>query len=73
LYEPVYRVYTELLAGLSLEVTMEQAGAYIMPWGRTAVQKKETTKAMKSKEEGETGVVERYYNWCESETKKYAL
>jgi retinol dehydrogenase 12 len=51
---------------------MEQAGAYIIPWGRIAVPKKEITDAMKSKEEGGTGVAERFYNWCDGETKKYA-
>jgi retinol dehydrogenase 12 len=73
LYEPIYGAYTELFAGLSPEVTMEQAGAYIIPWGRIVFPKKEITDAMKSKEEGGTGVAERFYNWCESETKKYAL
>jgi retinol dehydrogenase 12 len=50
---------------------MEQAGAYIIPWGRIAVPKKEITDAMKSNEEGGTGVAERFYNWCDGETKKY--
>jgi hypothetical protein len=40
---------------------MEQAGAYIIPWGRIAVPKKEISDAMKSKEQGETSVAERFY------------
>jgi retinol dehydrogenase 12 len=51
---------------------MELAGAYIIPWGRIAVLKREITDAMESKDKGGTGVAERFYNWCESETKKYA-
>jgi len=73
LYEPIYGAYTELFAGLSPDVTMEQAGAHIIPWGRIAVPRKEIMNAMKSKEEGRTGVAEKFYNWCEGETKKYAL
>lgn len=50
---------------------MEGAGSYIIPWGSVTVPKKEITDAMKSKEDGGTGVAERFYQWCESETKKY--
>jgi retinol dehydrogenase-12 len=53
LYEPIYGAYTELFAGLSPEVKMEQAEAYDIPWGRIAVPKMEITDAMKSKKEGD--------------------
>lgn len=72
LYEPIYGAYTELFAGLSPELTMAQAGAYIIPWGRIVVPKKEIADAIKSNEEGGTGVAERFYRWCDDETRKYA-
>jgi retinol dehydrogenase 12 len=50
---------------------MEQAGTYIIPWGRIVVPKKEIKNAMKSEEEGGTGVAERFYKWCDGETRKY--
>jgi retinol dehydrogenase-12 len=51
---------------------LEQAGAYIVPWGRVVVLEREIADAMKRKEEGGTGVAERFYKWCDDETKKYA-
>ena len=50
---------------------MDLAGAYIIPWGRIAVPKNDITAAMKSKEEGGTGVAEKFYNCCDGVTKKY--
>ncbi|CAG8303070.1 unnamed protein product [Penicillium salamii] len=34
LHETKFGAYTELYAGLSSEITPEQNGAYIIPWGR---------------------------------------
>ena len=33
-YDPVYGAYTELFGGLSSEITVENSGAWLMPWGR---------------------------------------
>jgi hypothetical protein len=40
--------------------------------GTVAVPKKAIADAMRRKEEGVTGVAERFWNWCDEETKKYA-
>jgi hypothetical protein len=35
LHTPIHGAYTELFAGLSPDVTLENNGAWIIPWGRS--------------------------------------
>ncbi|EPS27392.1 hypothetical protein PDE_02335 [Penicillium oxalicum 114-2] len=71
LHHPRFGAYTELFAGLSHEIKAEQAGSYIIPWGRISVPRKDLLKAMKSREEGGSGTAAAFWSWCETETAKY--
>lgn len=71
LYDPIYGAYTEIFAGLSRDVRVEDGGRYIMPWGRFGLFKDDVAAAMKSKAEGGSGGAERFWGFCEAATKSY--
>ncbi|KAL3447786.1 hypothetical protein BJX65DRAFT_295596 [Aspergillus insuetus] len=60
LSEPVFGAYTELFAGLSNDVKIEDTGAYIIPWGRIrkekATPRHDLIRAGRTLEEGGLGV-----------------
>ncbi|CAI6334375.1 unnamed protein product [Periconia digitata] len=66
-----YGAYTELFAALSPEITPAKSGAYIYPWGRFGDLPADVEDAIKSEEEGGTGVADRFVEWCEREVDKY--
>ncbi|KAM5346104.1 hypothetical protein ACJ41O_009109 [Fusarium nematophilum] len=72
LYDPIYGAYTEIFAGLSPKVTVEDSGRYIMPWGRFGLVKDDLVAAMKSKAEGGTGGAERFWEFCDEATKPFS-
>lgn len=76
LHETRFGAYTELYAGLSNEITLENSGAYIIPWGRIqpdkAAYRQDIIVAMKPKEEGGLGYTKKLWEWCESQLKAYA-
>jgi NAD(P)-dependent dehydrogenase (short-subunit alcohol dehydrogenase family) len=72
LFPAVFGAYTELYAGYSPAITASQNGAYVAPWGRIQNVRKDVAIGMKSEKEGGTGIAERFWAWCEQETKKYA-
>lgn len=65
--------YTELFAGWSPKVGLDTNGGYVIPWGRvdTPNLRKDVLLASKTKEEGGTGVGEKFWEWCDKETKEY--
>ncbi|APA07496.1 hypothetical protein SS1G_01019 [Sclerotinia sclerotiorum 1980 UF-70] len=64
--------FTELFAGLSPEITMEQNGGYVIPWGRVHdAPRKDLLVSLKSVEEGGNGRAEEFWNWCEEQIAKY--
>lgn len=75
LSEPVFGAYTELFAGLSPDITMENSGSYITPWGRirenAATPRQDLIKAGDSKEEGGLGYGEKLWTWCEESWEPY--
>lgn len=72
LYEPIYGAYTELYAGLSPDITMEFAGGYIVPWGgKHQSPRQDLLLALKSTEEGGTGLAQDFWDWCEKNTKEH--
>ncbi|KAL7935409.1 short-chain dehydrogenase [Trichoderma chlorosporum] len=70
-YPPVNGAYTELFAGLSSDVTLERSGAWILPWGRFGVQRRDLVEGSKSKTEGGTGIAERFWDWSEEQVKPF--
>ncbi|KAK3312514.1 hypothetical protein B0H66DRAFT_525581 [Apodospora peruviana] len=69
LSKPIFGAYTELFAGLSPEVTLEESGSYIIPWGRVranaATGRQDLIKAGGSEAEGGLGYGEKLWKWCE--------
>ncbi|KAI0877491.1 hypothetical protein GGS24DRAFT_487866 [Hypoxylon argillaceum] len=71
LHPPVLGAYTELFAGLSPDITAEQSGKYVIPWGRFQQPRKDLVAGSKSLEEEGTGVAERFWAWSEGQVKSY--
>ena len=63
-----YGAYTELFAGLSPDVTSASTKKFIMPWGRFAEIPKDIETGMKSKDEGGSGLLEKFVEYCNRET-----
>ena len=72
LYPARMGAYTELWAGLSEDLTMNEAGSYILPWGRLHPwPRKDLVEALRSVEEGGTGQAKRFVEWCEQQVIGY--
>ncbi|KAK8074222.1 hypothetical protein PG994_005121 [Apiospora phragmitis] len=72
LHPPVFGAYTELYAGLSPEVTLEQhSGGWVVPWGRSMRIRKDLQEAARTKEEGGTGVAKGFWEWSERQVERY--
>ena len=72
LYPAVYGAYTELYAGLSQDLGMQDAGAFIVPWGQKGAFRQDIVEGIKSEKEGGTGSAEKFYAWCEKEAASFA-
>lgn len=69
LHSPRMGAYTELWAGLSSDVTMQDGGKYVLPWGRLHPSPRpDMLAAMKTKEDGGTGVAAQFMDFCEKQT-----
>ncbi|KAJ3579843.1 hypothetical protein NPX13_g715 [Xylaria arbuscula] len=71
LYDLINGAYTELFAGLSPEVTLEESGAWIVPFGRFMPPRKDLKDATKTKAEGGTGVAKEFWEWNENQIRPY--
>ncbi|KAF2964604.1 hypothetical protein GQX73_g8960 [Xylaria multiplex] len=72
MHEPKMGAYTELWAGLAPEVTCDDGGQFVMPWGRLHPSpKKEIVESMKTTDEGGTGLAAEFWKWCEEQSKGY--
>ncbi|KAL0938302.1 short-chain dehydrogenase [Colletotrichum truncatum] len=70
-YPAINGAYTELFAALSPEVTIENTGAWVVPWGRLYSIRDDLVQGSKSREEGGTGLAEDFWKWTEDQVKKY--
>ena len=61
LHKPILGAYTMLYAGFSPDITAEEQGAYIIPWGR--IQKLNSRTDIY--DAIEKGGAEKFWNWCE--------
>ncbi|ETS73445.1 hypothetical protein PFICI_15050 [Pestalotiopsis fici W106-1] len=70
LHKPIYGAYTMLYAGLSPEVTIDNSGIFIYPWGRLVsdrdVIRKDILHAEKSTDDGGLGLAAQLWEWCQS-------
>ncbi|KAJ5375044.1 Glucose/ribitol dehydrogenase [Penicillium concentricum] len=75
LSDAIYGAYTELYAGLSSDITLENSGSYIIPWGRIrpneATPRQDLIKAGDSKEEGGLDYGNKFWAWCEEKWNSY--
>lgn len=75
LSDAIFGAYTELYAGLSPDVTLENNGSYIIPWGRVranaATPRQDLIKAGDTKEEGGLDYGNKFWAWCEEKWKPY--
>ena len=65
LYESRYGAYTELYAGLSTDLTLDQGGAYVAPWGRIHTPRKELRDAV------DAGLAAEFVAHCNEVTRQY--
>ena len=68
---PKYGAYTELFSALSPAISSKNNGAFVIPWGRLGEVPPHIAKGMKSTTEGGTGLAEKFWDWCERETKPF--
>ncbi|EMC94578.1 hypothetical protein BAUCODRAFT_25740 [Baudoinia panamericana UAMH 10762] len=72
LWESVKGAYTELWAGLSEEVKLDDSGRYVMPFGRWHPgQRADIELALRSKDEGGSGRAAEFWDWCAEQTRNY--
>ena len=75
LYEAKYGAYTGMYAGLSSDITLENNGAYVIPWGRIRPDedcpRKDILQAMTPSEQGGLGFTKRLWDWCEEQWKPF--
>ncbi|TQS33788.1 hypothetical protein Golomagni_05855 [Golovinomyces magnicellulatus] len=66
-YPPKFGAYTELFAGLSPEVKVNNDLDWIVPWGRWTTIRPDLVQATKSKTEGGTGIAKEFWEWNEKQ------
>lgn len=72
LYDAKFGAYTELWAGLSPELTIENGGAYVLPWGRLHPSPRgDLLHALKAKEDGGSGVANEFWKWSVDQIADY--
>ncbi|KAL2682795.1 hypothetical protein Neosp_007250 [[Neocosmospora] mangrovei] len=66
-----FGAYTELYAGLSPDITPDDNGAYIIPWGRirpdAECPRRDIVHAMLTEEDGGLGYCSKLWDWCEEQ------
>lgn len=72
LYTADMGALTELFAGLSPDITANNNGCYVVPWGKISENPREDiVLAMKPKDEGGNGVSAEFWEFCLEKTKDY--
>ncbi|KAI5865337.1 hypothetical protein GGS23DRAFT_603929 [Durotheca rogersii] len=70
-HPPINGSYTMLYAGLSPEVTLENTGSFIIPFGRIHPPRKDLELAAKPVSEGGNGTGPKFWEWCEEQVKAF--
>ena len=72
LHEAKMGACTELWAGLSEDLGMNDNGSYILPWGRVHPSpRKDLVNALRGPDEGGTGEAKAFREWCEQQISDY--
>lgn len=75
MHPPVYGAYTNLWAGVSGDVTVEDGvkGKYVVPWGKWhSSPRQDLLEALKSEKDSGSGNAGKVWDWLEKTTKLYA-
>jgi retinol dehydrogenase 12 len=68
---PKFGAYSELFGLLSPDITADNNGALIYPWGRIGCIPDDIKVSLKNGQEGGTGLAKAFADWCERETHQY--
>ncbi|KAJ4245043.1 short-chain alcohol dehydrogenase [Fusarium torreyae] len=68
-FPPVYGGYVNVFAGFSPDVTIENSGRFISPWGRLWHALPDMVAGSKTEAEGGTGHARRFWQWSEEQMK----
>ncbi|CAI6340720.1 unnamed protein product [Periconia digitata] len=70
-YPAINGAYTELFAGFSPEISLENTGCWVIPFGRIREIRKDLHNARKSEAEGGNGTARNFYDWTEEQVKLF--
>ncbi|KAF5563613.1 Oxidoreductase short-chain dehydrogenase [Fusarium phyllophilum] len=70
-YPSHYGGYVNIFAGFSPEVTLENSGRFISPWGRLWHALPAMVKGSKTEDEGGTGHAKRFWEWTEEQVSQH--
>jgi len=71
LHKPIQGAYTELFAGLSPDIGIDQTGCWVIPWGRINPIRSDIKASSLTPEEGGTGVGAKFWEWSEEQVKPF--
>ncbi|KAJ4409224.1 hypothetical protein N0V82_009497 [Gnomoniopsis sp. IMI 355080] len=72
LHTPKLAAYTQLYCGLSDDITVEETGCYVIPWGRIHRQlRKDLVEASKTEEDGGSGRAKEFWEFCDERTRPF--
>ncbi|KAI1125979.1 hypothetical protein F5Y10DRAFT_245838 [Nemania abortiva] len=71
LHPPVYGAYTCLYAAFSPEITLENSGTHVAPWGQLWEVLPEMVRAGRSLEDCGDGTAKGFWEWSEEQVNKY--
>lgn len=74
LYPSLYGGYTELWCATSPDVTKQNTGRYVIPWGKFGDLRPDVAQALKPAKANDpaSGLADKFFDWCQRETKQYA-
>ncbi|KAH8651358.1 hypothetical protein BX600DRAFT_483765 [Xylariales sp. PMI_506] len=70
-HAPINGSYTMLYAGFSPEISLQNTGSFIIPFGRIQAPRHDLELAAKSEAEGGNGTGPKFWQWCEDQVKPY--
>lgn len=71
-YDPKFGGYTELYAGFSPDITLENNGVYILPFGRVQPEEQIGRPDLLLKLKSEDNLGEKFWKWCEDQASSVA-
>ncbi|RGP80007.1 hypothetical protein FLONG3_1778 [Fusarium longipes] len=73
LHPAKYGAYSELWAGISTEIKLDDGGRYGVPWGKWHPgPRNDLLLALKTQSDGGSGIASEFWDWCNKETEKFA-